>query len=271
MRKRIDDLENQLNELKRQRDMRRARREKQDQVVVALVGYTNSGKSTLLNALSGSDVLVEDKLFATLDPVVRQVSLPENRECLLVDTVGFIRKLPHQLVEAFRSTLEEALYADLLVVVSDLASPFYKQQRDTVFEVLDELGCKVENQRFSSRQADRGFSNEFENRACGKPVLEALNKADRAQVDGVIEPADAIVISAKTGEGLDRLKAEISRRIASMRHRAELVVPYAKGAALSLIHDRGVVISEEYLENGTKVECLLDSGLYQKVLRILES
>jgi len=271
VRKRIDDLENQLNELKRQRDMRRARREKQDQVVVALVGYTNSGKSTLLNALSGSDVLVEDKLFATLDPVVRQVSLPENRECLLVDTVGFIRKLPHQLVEAFRSTLEEALYADLLVVVSDLASPFYKQQRDTVFEVLDELGCKVENQRFSSRQADRGFSNEFENRACGKPVLEALNKADRAQVDGVIEPADAIVISAKTGEGLDRLKAEISRRIASMRHRAELVVPYAKGAALSLIHDRGVVISEEYLENGTKVECLLDSGLYQKVLRILES
>jgi GTP-binding protein HflX len=246
VRKRIDDLENQLFELKRQRDMRRARREKQDQVVVALVGYTNSGKSTLLNALSGSDVLVEDKLFATLDPVVRQVSLPENRECLLVDTVGFIRKLPHQLVEAFRSTLEEALYADLLVVVSDLASPFYKQQRDTVFEVLDELGC------------------------AGKPVLEALNKVDRAQIDGVIEPADAILISAKTGEGLDRLKAEISRRIASMRHRAELVVPYAKGAALSLIHDRGVVISEEYLENGTKVECLLDSGLYQKVLRILE-
>ena len=247
VRRRIDDLENQLFELKRQRDMRRARREKQDQIVVALVGYTNAGKSTLLNALSGSSVLVEDKLFATLDPVVRQVSLPENRECLLVDTVGFIRKLPHQLVEAFRSTLEEALYADLLVVVSDLASPFYKQQRDTVFEVLDELGCS------------------------GKPVLEALNKADRAEIDGVIEPADAIVISAKTGEGLDRLKAEISRRIASMRHRAELVVPYGKGSALSLIHDRGVVISEEYLENGTKVECLLDSGLYQKVLRILES
>ena len=104
VRKRIDDLEGQLAELKRQRDMRRARREKQDKTVVALVGYTNAGKSTLLNALSGASVLVEDKLFATLDPVMRAVSLPENRECLLVDTVGFIRKLPHQLVDCLLYT-----------------------------------------------------------------------------------------------------------------------------------------------------------------------
>ena len=141
VRRRIDDLENQLADLKRQRDMRRARREKQDKTVVALVGYTNAGKSTLLNALSGADVLVEDKLFATLDPVMRMVALPENRECLLVDTVGFIRKLPHQLVEAFHSTLEEALCADLIVVVSDVSSPFYRQQRETVFSVLDQLGA----------------------------------------------------------------------------------------------------------------------------------
>ena len=112
IRRRIDDLEGQLKEIKKQRDLRRARREKTGQVTVALVGYTNAGKSTLLNALSGADVLVEDKLFATLDPVMRQVALPENRSCLVVDTVGFIRKLPHQLVQAFRSTLEEALYAD---------------------------------------------------------------------------------------------------------------------------------------------------------------
>ncbi len=247
IRKRIDDLEDQLSEIKRQRDMRRARREKQDQIVVALVGYTNAGKSTLLNALSGSDVFVEDKLFATLDPVMRQVKLPENRECLLVDTVGFIRKLPHQLVEAFRSTLEEALYADLLVVVSDLSSPFYKQQRDTVFQVLAELDADA------------------------KPVLEALNKADRAKTDDLIEPADAILISAKSGEGLDRLRAEISRRIAAMRHRAELLVPYDKGAALSLIHSRGQVLREEYLDSGTKVECLLDAALYQKVKKLLEN
>ena len=246
IRRRIDDLEAQLSQIKKQRDLRRARREKTGQITVALVGYTNAGKSTLLNALSGADVLVEDKLFATLDPVMRQVALPENRECLVVDTVGFIRKLPHQLVQAFRSTLEEALYADLLVVVSDLSSPNYAQQRATVFEVLNDLG------------------------AGDKPMLEALNKADQASIGGMIEPADAILISAKRGDGLDKLKAEISRRIASLRHQVELEIPYARGAALSLIHDKGQVLSEEYTETGTKVTCLLDAALYQRVLGMLK-
>ena len=246
IRRRIDDLESQLKEIKKQRDLRRARREKTGQNTVALVGYTNAGKSTLLNALSGSDVYVEDKLFATLDPVMRKVALPENRECLVVDTVGFIRKLPHQLVQAFRSTLEEALYADLLVVVSDLSSPHYAQQRATVFEVLNDLGA-----------ADR-------------PILEALNKSDAAQVTGMIEPADAILISARDGDGLDALKAEISRRIAELRHRTELTVPYAKGNVLSLIHERGQVLSEEYAAEGTRVICLLDAALYQKVMGMLK-
>ena len=245
IRRRIDDLEGQLREIKKQRDLRRARREKTGQTTVALVGYTNAGKSTLLNALSGADVLVEDKLFATLDPVTRQVELPENRSCLVVDTVGFIRKLPHQLVQAFRSTLEEALYADLLVVVSDLSSPHYAQQRATVFQVLSDLGA-----------ADR-------------PILEALNKADRVNVSGMIEPADAILISAREGRGLDALKAEISRRIAALRNRVELTVPYDRGNVLSLIHDRGQVIEEEYLPEGTRVVCLLDVALYQRVLGML--
>ena len=245
IRRRIDDLENQLKEIKKQRDLRRARREKTGQVTVALVGYTNAGKSTLLNALSGADVLVEDKLFATLDPVLRRVELPENRECLVVDTVGFIRKLPHPLVQAFRSTLEEALYADLLVVVSDLSSPNYRQQRDTVFQVLSELG------------------------AGDKPILEALNKADRAKIDGMIEPADAILISAKQGDGLENLKAEISRRIATLRHQVELNIPYSRGNVLSLIHQRGQVLSEEYTDTGTKVTCLLDPALYQRVMGAL--
>ncbi len=245
IRRRIDDLEGQLKEIKKQRDLRRARREKTGQITVALVGYTNAGKSTLLNALSGADVLVEDKLFATLDPVMRQVELPENRCCLVVDTVGFIRKLPHQLVQAFRSTLEEALYADLLVVVSDLSSPNYAQQRATVFEVLNDLG------------------------AGDKPILEALNKADRVNVTGMIEPADAILISAKEGRGLDALKTEISRRIAAMRHRAELMIPYDKGGALSLIHSKGQVLSEEYTDAGTKVVALLDAALYQRVTGML--
>lgn len=246
IRRRIDDLEAQLSQIKKQRDLRRARREKTGQNTVALVGYTNAGKSTLLNALSGADVYVEDKLFATLDPVMRKVDLPENRDCLVVDTVGFIRKLPHQLVQAFRSTLEEALYADLLVVVSDLSSPNYAQQRATVFEVLSELG------------------------ASDRPIIEALNKVDKARITGMIEPADAILISAKNGEGLDALKAEISRRIAALRHRAELTVPYARGNVLSLIHDKGQVISEEYTAEGTRVVALLDAALYQRVVNMLK-
>ena len=246
IRKRIDDLEHDLKEIKQRRDLRRARREKQGQTVVALVGYTNAGKSTLLNALSGSDVLVEDKLFATLDPVMRNVDLPENRSCLLVDTVGFIRKLPHPLVQAFRSTLEEAIYADLLIVVSDLSSPNYAQQRDTVFEVLNDLG------------------------ATDRPILEVLNKADRVKADTVVEPADAILISARDGTGLETLKAEIARRIAAMRHRAELVIPYSKGNLLSMIHSSGQVLSEEYLAEGTKVDCLLDMTLYQKIVNQLK-
>lgn len=245
IRKRIDDLEGQLSQIKKQRDLRRARREKTGQTTVALVGYTNAGKSTLLNALSGSDVLVEDKLFATLDPVMRHVDLPENRSCLVVDTVGFIRKLPHQLVQAFRSTLEEALYADLLVVVSDLSSPHYAQQRATVFEVLNDLG------------------------ASDKPILEALNKADQVSIGGVIEPADAILISAKSGRGLDKLKAEISRRIAALRHRAELIIPYDKGGVLSLIHGKGQVLEEDYTDAGTRVVALMDAALYQRVLNLL--
>ena len=246
IRKRIDDLTAELATLKAQRDMRRARRSKAEQITVALVGYTNAGKSTLLNALSGADVLVEDKLFATLDPVMRQIELPENRRCLLVDTVGFINKLPHQLVEAFHSTLEEAVFADLLVIVSDFSSEHYREQRATVFQVLSELG------------------------AGNNQIIEALNKSDIAKPDARIEPADAILISAKTGAGLETLKAEISRRIALMRHAVELLIPYDKGTVLSFIHKYGQVQSEEYTDKGTIVKCMLDTTLYNRVISQLE-
>ncbi len=245
VRKRIDDLNKELREIGKQRQMRRTRRIKDEQVTVALVGYTNAGKSTLLNALSGSDVLVEDKLFATLDPVIRKIELPENRACLLVDTVGFIRKLPHQLVEAFKSTLEEALEADLLVVVSDLSSPHYMEQRAVVYQVLGELG------------------------AADKPVIEALNKADMASVTGEIEPKGAILISAMKGLGLDRLRGEIAEKIAKMRHPVEWVVPYDKGNALSLLHERGQVLEQEYLNEGVRVKCLVDQALYTRVQKLL--
>ena len=154
-------------------------------------------------------MLVEDKLFATLDPVMRAVSLPENRECLLVDTVGFIRKLPHPLVEAFHSTLEEALCADLIVVVSDVSRP-----------LLPSAGAR------------RSLPCSTNSDAGDKPVLEALNKADKANLEGMIEPPGAVLISARTGEGLETLLSEIARRVAALRHPVELLVPYEKGAAL---------------------------------------
>ena len=245
IRRRIDDLSSQLSELKKQRDLRRIRRTKNESVTVALVGYTNAGKSTLLNALSGSDVLVEDKLFATLDPVTRRIQLPENRDCNLVDTVGFINKLPHSLLEAFKSTLEEAVYADLLVIVSDISSPFYAQQRQVVDEVLSELG------------------------ASEKPVIEVLNKCDKAE-GFQVETGDSILISAVNGTGLDRLKRAISEKIAALRHRVELLIPYEKGAVLSMIHSKGQIENEEYTAEGTKVCCFLDAVLYARVMKELK-
>ncbi|MBE5766508.1 MAG: GTPase HflX [Clostridiales bacterium] len=246
IRGRIDDLNRELKELSRQRAMRRARREKQGENIVALVGYTNAGKSTLLNALSGSDVYVENKLFATLDPVLRQVELPENRSCLMVDTVGFINKLPHQLVEAFHSTLEEALNADLLVIVHDMSAPDLETQRSTVFEVLRELG------------------------AGGKPYIEAFNKVDSIKMEDPIDPPDAVYISAKTGAGLDRLMNEISSRIAAMRMQVELLVPYSKGSVIAILHDVAEIEAQEYEAEGTKVTCRIDAVNLARIQKMLE-
>lgn len=245
IRRRISDLEGELKELSRQRGLRRARREKTGQDIVALVGYTNAGKSTLLNALSGADVLAEDKLFATLDPVMRKVELPDNQECLLIDTVGFIRKLPHQLVEAFKSTLEETLAADLILIVSDASSDQCAAQRAVVLDVLNQLG------------------------ASGKPMLEALNKCDSLP-DQPLPTADSIPISARTGEGLDALREAISQRIRVLRHRVRMIIPYSQGSILSLVHEKGQIISEEYGAEGTEIVCMLDGPLYQKIEKIMQ-
>lgn len=245
IKRRIVDLDHELKELSRQRGLRRARREKTGQDIVALVGYTNAGKSTLLNALSGANVLAEDKLFATLDPVMRKVDLTENRECLLIDTVGFIKKLPHQLVEAFKSTLEETLAADLILIVSDASSDQCAQQRAVVLDVLNQLG------------------------ASGKPMLEVLNKCD-AMPEKPLPTSESIPISAKTGEGLDDLREAISKRISSLRHRVHMMIPYSQGSILSLIHEKGQIVSEEYGAEGTEVVCMLDGALYQKVEKMMK-
>ena len=235
IRKRMGDLRKEIDALGSQRSLRRARREKNKVPVVALVGYTNAGKSTLLNTLSGAGVLAEDKLFATLDPVIRTVKLPTGGEFLLVDTVGFISKLPHALVDAFHSTLEEALLADVLLIISDGSSDEMVHQHDVVLSVLASLG------------------------ASDKPTIDVINKIDR--IETVPQWPGALGISAKTGEGIDALLEEISRQIKGVQRTVRVEIPYAQGSLLSMLHESANVLSEEYNERGTLIEAMVDDQL----------
>lgn len=239
IRRRMGDLRKEIEALGSQRSLRRAKREKNKVPVVALVGYTNAGKSTLLNTLSGAGVLAEDKLFATLDPVIRTVKLPTGGEFLLVDTVGFISKLPHALVDAFHSTLEEALLADVLLIVSDGASEEMHEQHDVVLQVLASLG------------------------AAEKPVIEVINKIDR--MDCAPQWPGAIGISAKTGEGIDLLLEEISRRIKGVQRTVRVEIPYMQGNLISLLHDGANVLKEEYNERGILIEAMVDDQVASRL------
>ena len=239
IRRRMSDLRHEIKELEEQRGLRRSRREKNRVPVVALVGYTNAGKSTLLNSLSDANVLAEDKLFATLDPVVRTVKLPSGGEFLLVDTVGFISKLPHALVDAFRSTLEEALLADILLIISDGASDEMLHQHDVVLEVLRSLGAE------------------------DKPMIDVINKVDllesRPQWPG------AHFISAKTGEGIEELLEEIKRQIRGVPKKLRVTIPYAQGSLTSMLHSQGCVLAEDYTDTGVVIDAMADDELYGKL------
>lgn len=239
IRRRMSDLRHEIKELEEQRSLRRARREKNRVPVVALVGYTNAGKSTLLNKLSDANVLAEDKLFATLDPVVRSVKLPNGGEFLLVDTVGFISKLPHALVDAFRSTLEEALLADILLIVSDGASDEMLHQHDVVLEVLESLG------------------------AGDKPRIDVINKVDL--LESLPQWPGAIPISAKTGEGMELLLSEIKKNILGVQRPLRVSIPYAQGALVSMLHSSGNVLAEEYTDTGIQVDAMADDELYGRL------
>ncbi|MCI9458633.1 MAG: GTPase HflX [Oscillospiraceae bacterium] len=242
VRRRITALEKQLKELEGQRDLLRSRRKKSGVPCVAIVGYTNVGKSTLLNALTNAGVLAEDKLFATLDPTARALELPDGRTVMLIDTVGLVRRLPHQLVEAFHSTLEEAVQADLLLNVCDISSPEVQEQISVTEEVIRELREKSKDRRETEE----------------KPILTVLNKCDLVEDCPVPVNEKVAVISAAAGTGLEELLHKIAALLEKTQTRLWLEIPFEKGHLLGLIRQEGRIFSEEYTEKGTRVDALVD-------------
>ena len=240
IRNRIAKLEDNLRELQKRRDFSRSRRKKDNVLTAAVVGYTNAGKSTLLNSLTGADVLAENKLFATLDLTSRGVELPDGRTVLVIDTVGLIRRLPHHLVEAFKSTLEEAASADIILHVCDISDPEAAEKAQTTQMLLAELGC-----------------GEI-------PVLNVLNKCDLLEND-IPEDEDTVKICAKTGEGFDRMLAAIAKKLPESSRRMKLLLPYDKGGLTAKIRESGKVFSEEYTEEGIQVDALVDKLLIKEM------
>jgi GTP-binding protein HflX len=241
IRKRISALRHELDGVRRQRTEQRRERSEQAMPVVSIVGYTNAGKSTLFNALALADVLVENKLFATLDPTTRHLVLPSHQEILLSDTVGFIQKLPTDLVAAFRATLEEASEADLLIEVVDISHENAIEQSQTVSEVLAELG------------------------ASEKPRITALNKIDlledEAQLDLSLFP-NAVPISAREGRGLDALLQKVGQVIAAEMEPVRVRIPYEASHLVELFHRRGRVLRERHTHEGTTIEGSLPLALH---------
>lgn len=234
---RIHDIEEELKKLSSHRRLHRSRRKEANIPLVALVGYTNAGKSTLLNALTGSEVFAEDKLFATLDPTTRHKTLPDGQEILLTDTVGFIQKLPHSLVSAFHATLEEVTEADLLLHVVDCSNESAELQIGSVTEVLRELG------------------------AVDKPTLFVFNKCDNLDNEHLrnklSRDREGVFVSAKDGENLDGLLERISQAVRQDKLFMRLQIPFADGAAVARLHEVAVIQKTEYNEQGTMMEVLL--------------
>jgi GTP-binding protein HflX len=248
-RRRINDkmakLRREIKEMKTSRDTKRSERRRNNIPSVAIAGYTNAGKSSLLNHLTGAGVLVENALFATLDPTVRKTQTADGRIYTLVDTVGFVRHLPHQLIEAFKSTLEEVSEADLIVHLVDGSHPDPMEQIRAVREVIDEIG--------------------------GGEIMEiiAINKADIAKPEVVMEllrkESNAYAISARTGYGVDTLVKAIEAALPKPKVEINVVIPFNRGDLVSAVHERGEIISEEYLPEGTKLHAMVDGALARKI------
>lgn len=241
--KRIKILSDDIEAMKRARDTARKKRSSNAVPTVAIVGYTNAGKSTLLNRLTGSDVLSEDKLFATLDPTTRAALLPDGQQVLFTDTVGFINKLPHNLIDAFRSTLEEAGYADIIVHVIDASDPQADLHLKVVYDTLVELGIT------------------------DKPVITVWNKSDLVAEDALFRDfgADASVkISAKTGAGLDEFYNELTRILRDSRVYIDTVIPYKNTAVVAEIRKTGQLLSEDYEDEGVHIKAYVPRALAAK-------
>lgn len=244
IRKRITALKEELSQVEKHRELLRTGRTRGKMKTVAIVGYTNAGKSTLLNTLTGAGVLSEDKLFATLDPTTRALTLDDGQQILLTDTVGFIRKLPHNLVEAFKSTLEEAKYADYIIHVVDVSNPQAELQMHTVYETLRELG------------------------ATGKKIITLLNKQDQA--DGAqirdLQADYTVKCSARTGEGLEEFKDVLAKLLAESQTYLEELYDYKEAGKLQIIREYGSLISEEYREDGIFVKARVPAEIFISVM-----
>ena len=241
---RIAQLNRELKEVKRHREVTREQRNRTRIPVVAIVGYTNAGKSTLLNKLTGASVLSEDKLFATLDPTTRGLKLPSKQEVLFTDTVGFIRKLPHHLIEAFKSTLEEAKYADIILHVVDTSNPQMDEQMYSVYETLRNLGVE------------------------DKTIITAFNKQDKEGAETILRDfkADYVVrISAKTGFGFEELLGTIEKILRERKIEIERVYEYQEAGKIQLIRKYGELLAEEYREDGIYVRAFVPREIYGKI------
>ena len=241
IRRRIAALREQLAGVEAQRTLRRARRRKDGIPTVALVGYTNAGKSTLLNYLTDAGVLAEDKLFATLDPTARALRLPDGRQVMLVDTVGFVRRLPHPLVQAFRSTLEEAVEADVILNVCDASSPYAAEHLAVSGGLLQELGCG------------------------DKPVIRVMNKCDLAPELSPGADGSRVCISARTGEGVDALLQAVAAALPPDRRRVTLLLPFAQGALAEQCRREGQVEQETYVPEGLRMTVILGTRMLTAV------
>ena len=247
--RRIHELKEELKEVRKSRDVQRKRRQRLPLPRAAIVGYTNAGKSSLLNAMTQAEVVAEDKLFATLDPTTRRLSLGSGASLLLTDTVGFVRNLPHGLVEAFKATLEEASNADLLIHVVDGADPERERHMTTTRQVLSEIG------------------------AGSVPQLLVLNKTDLADSEALDDwrrsHPEGIPVSAKTGEGLKELAARIETELSAGMEELQLLIPHAQYALIPLIHREGVVLEEKGGEEGTLVRCKMPARLVGRLEEFL--